>query len=88
MRLGGPAATVSAVDVRIGVTQAPREISIEVDDDLRDDVKSRVEAALSGATDVLWVTDKRGRELGVPAAKIAYVEVGSADGDRRIGFGG
>ena len=69
------------------MTQAPREISIEVDDDERDDVKSRVEAALSGATDVLWVTDKRGRDVGIPAAKIAYVEVGSADGARRIGFG-
>ncbi len=70
------------------MTQAPREINLEVDDDDRDDLKSRVEAALSGATDVLWITDKRGRELGVPSAKIAYVEVGSADGDRRIGFGG
>jgi len=75
------------VDVRIGVTQAPREISLEVDDGDRDDLKSRIEAALSGATDVLWVTDKRGRDVGIPAAKIAYVEVGSADGDRRIGFG-
>lgn len=80
--------TVLAVDVRIGVTQAPRELSIEVDDDQRDDVKASVEAALSGATDVLWITDKRGRDIGVPAAKIAYVEVGSADSDRRIGFGG
>ena len=77
-----------AVDVRIGVTQAPRELSIEVDDAQRDGIKAAVEAALAGATDVLWVTDKRGRETGVPAAKIAYVEVGSADGDRRIGFGG
>ncbi len=77
-----------AVDVRIGVTQAPRELSIEVDDAQRDDVKAAVEAALAGATDVLWIADKRGRETGVPAAKIAYVEVGSADGDRRIGFGG
>ncbi len=76
------------VDVRIGVTQAPREISVEIDDADRDDVKSRVEAALSGANDVLWLTDKRGRDVAVPAAKIAYVEVGSADGDRRIGFGG
>jgi hypothetical protein len=75
------------VDVRIGVTQAPREISLEVDDDGRDDLKARVEAALSGASDVLWVTDKRGRDVGVPAAKIAYVEVGSAESDRRIGFG-
>jgi len=47
-----------------------------------------VEAALAGASDVLWVEDKRGKDIGVPAAKIAYVELGSADGDRRIGFGG
>lgn len=76
------------MDVRIGVTQAPRELNVELDDGERDDVKSRVDAALSGASDVLWLTDKRGREIGVPAAKIAYVEVGSPDGDRRIGFGG
>ena len=88
MRFGRRPDTVTDVDVRIGVTQAPRELSIEVDDGDRDDLKARVEAALSGASDVLWVTDKRGRDVGVPAAKIAYVEVGSADGDRRIGFGG
>ena len=76
------------MDVRIGVTQAPREISLEVEDSGRDDLKARVEAALSGVTDVLWVTDKRGRDVGVPAATIAYVEVGSAEGERRIGFGG
>jgi hypothetical protein len=80
--------TVLDVDVRIGVTQAPREISIEVDDGERDEVRSKVEAALAGATDVLWITDKRGRDIGIPAEKIAYVEVGTADGDRRIGFGG
>ena len=84
----GVAGSVRVVDVRIGVTQAPRELSIEVDDAQRDDVKAAVDAALAGATDVLWITDKRGRETGVPSAKIAYVEVGSADGDRRIGFGG
>jgi Protein of unknown function (DUF3107) len=76
------------VDVRIGVTQAPREITVEVADDERADLRSRVEAALSGATDVLWITDKRGKDIGVPSAKIAYVEIGSSDGDRRIGFGG
>jgi hypothetical protein len=80
--------TVWGVDVRIGVTQAPRELNVEVEDSERDDVKSRVDAALSGASDVLWLTDKRGRDVGVPSAKIAYVEVGSPEGDRRIGFGG
>jgi hypothetical protein len=78
---------VTVVDVRIGVTQAPREIGVELDDDVdRDDLKSRVDAALSGATDVLWVIDRRGKEIAVPSAKIAYVELGSED-DRKIGFG-
>ena len=70
------------------MTQAPRELNVEVPDDERDDVRAKVEAALSGATEVLWIKDKRGRDVGVPAAKIAYVEIGNADGDRRIGFGG
>jgi hypothetical protein len=80
--------TVPQVDVRIGVTQAPREITVEVNDDSRDDLRGRVEAALAGVNDVLWITDRRGRDVAIPAAKIAYVEIGSAEGDRRIGFGG
>lgn len=76
------------MDVRIGVTQAPRELTLEVLESDRDEIVSSVEAALSGAIDVLWITDKRGRRLAVPSAKIAYIELGAADGDRRIGFGG
>ena len=77
------------VDVRIGVTQAPRELTIELADDLdREALKTKIEAALSGAVDVLWLTDKRNRDVGVSAAKIAYVEIGSPDGDRKIGFSG
>jgi hypothetical protein len=77
-----------AVDVRIGVTQAPREINVEVEDAERKAIEKSVEAALGGAADVLWITDKRGRRIAVPAGKIAYVEIGTADSDRRIGFGG
>ncbi|MGA9277693.1 DUF3107 domain-containing protein [Ilumatobacter sp.] len=77
------------MDVRIGVTQAPREINLELADDAdRKDLKKRIEAALSGASDVLAITDKRGNESFVPAAKIAYVELGSQEGSRSIGFGG
>ena len=76
------------MDIRIGVTQAAREISLEQADDERDATKAKVEAALSGAVDVLWLVDKKGRTVGVPAAKIAYVGIGSVEGDRRIGFGG
>ena len=76
------------MDIRIGVTQAAREISLEQADDERDATKAKVEAALSGAVDVLWLVDKKGRTIGVPSTKIAYVEIGSVEGDRRIGFGG
>ena len=77
------------MDVRIGVTQTPREISLELADDQdRAALKARIEAALPGAVDVLWLTDKKGRDVGVSAAKIAYIELGAAEGERRIGFGG
>jgi hypothetical protein len=76
------------VDVRIGITQVARELLVELADDTdRDALKGAVNAALSGATDTLMLTDRRGREVLVPAAKIAYVEVGVADGERRMGFG-
>jgi hypothetical protein len=75
------------VDIRIGVTQAPRELTIEIPDDEAGQVRQQVEAALAGAVDVLWLSDKRGRQLALPAAKIAYIELGLPDGDRRIGFG-
>ena len=69
------------------MTQAPRELNLELDDGDREKTASAVEAALSGAADVLALTDKRGRTVAVPAGKIAYVEIGPVDGDRRIGFG-
>lgn len=76
------------MDIRIGVTQAAREISLELADSERDATKAKIEASLSGAADVLWLVDKKGKSVAVPSAKIAYVEIGSTESDRRIGFGG
>jgi len=77
------------VDVRIGVTQSPRELSIELAESTdRDALKAQISEALASPDQVLWLLDRRGREVAVPAAKIAYVEVGASDGERRIGFGG
>lgn len=76
------------MDVRIGVIYTAKELDIDLGDDAdADAVKADVEGALSGGAPVLWLTDKKGRRLGIPADKIAYVEIGSADADRRIGFG-
>lgn len=75
------------MDIRIGVTQAVREITLEQADGEHDATKAKIEAALSGAVDVLWLVDKKGRTVAVPAAKIAYVEIGTTDSERRMGFG-
>ena len=78
------------MDVRIGVTYSAREIELELPDDAEQDtVKGQVESALGGgAGAVLWLTDRRGRQVGVPADKIAYVDLGAAGAERRIGFAG
>jgi hypothetical protein len=77
------------VDIRIGVTHAPREISLEMPDDEKSITKTKaaVESALEGKSAVLWITDKRGKETAIPAAKIAFVEFGAPNGDRKMGFG-
>lgn len=75
------------MDIRIGVTYTPKEIAIELADGTSpDSIKSDVDAAASSGN-TLWITDKKGRQVGVPGDKIAYVEIGSEDSNRPIGFG-
>ncbi len=76
------------MDVRIGVTYTAKELEVELPDGTdAAQVKADVEAALTSGG-VLWLTDKRGRQVGVPAEKVAYVDLGSASDSRRIGFAG
>lgn len=77
------------MDVRIGVTYTAKEIDVDLGDEADPaKVRSDVEEALGGETGVLWFTDRKGRQVGVPVAKVAYVEIGSPRDERRIGFGG
>jgi len=76
------------VDVRIGLTQTPKELEVQLDDGAdAASLRQQVEAALADGS-TLWLTDRRGRQVGVPAEKLAYVEIGSPDDSHRIGFGG
>jgi hypothetical protein len=76
------------VDVRIGITQTPKEIEVELSDDAeRDKVLADMEKLLKTGDGVLWLTDRRGRRVGIPVAKVAYVEVGAPSAERRVGFG-
>jgi hypothetical protein len=76
------------VDVRIGLTQTAKELEVQLEDDAdAGALREQVDAALAAGS-TLWLTDRRGRQVGVPAEKLAYVEIGSPDDARRIGFGG
>jgi hypothetical protein len=76
------------VDVRIGITQTPKEIEVEMPDDADGDkVVAEIEKLLKSGDGVLWLTDRKGRRVGVPVVKVAYVEVGAPSSDRRVGFG-
>ncbi|HXR53741.1 MAG TPA: DUF3107 domain-containing protein [Acidimicrobiales bacterium] len=75
------------MDVRIGVTQTPKEIHVELPDGTdQEKLAAEVEAALATDQGVLWLTDRKGRRVGVPSAKVAYIEIGSPSEDRRVGF--
>ncbi|MHB8243829.1 MAG: DUF3107 domain-containing protein [Acidimicrobiales bacterium] len=76
------------MEIRIGIIQTPKELDVELAESTdRDQVIADVERALADSEGVLWLTDKRGRRVGVPSARIAYVEVGAQAEDRRVGFG-
>ncbi|MEO7429972.1 MAG: DUF3107 domain-containing protein [Acidimicrobiales bacterium] len=76
------------MDVRIGMIQTPKELEVHLADDADPAaVKQQVDTAIT-AGGTLWLTDRKGRQVGVSAAKLAYVEIGSPDDERRIGFGG
>jgi hypothetical protein len=54
------------MDIRIGIVQSMKEIDVELPSDAdRDKIMKDVEAAQGGDT-VLWLTDRKGRRVGVP----------------------
>ena len=76
------------MDVRIGITHTPKELEVEMPDDAdRDKVVAEIEKLLKNGDGVLWLTDRKGRRIGVPVVKVAYVEVGAPSSERRVGFG-
>ena len=74
------------MEVRIGVVYTARELVLEMDDD-SSTVSAAIEAAIGGKGPLMWLTDSKGRKVGVPTDKLAYVEVAGDAADRRVGFG-
>jgi hypothetical protein len=74
------------MEVNIGVLHTPKELSLELDG-TADDLAKKVDAALQGGASVLWLTDSKGRRVGVAVEKIAYVEIHEDEAHKRVGFG-
>ena len=70
------------MEVRIGIKENGRDISLESDQDAKA-LTALVDEALSGS--MLKLTDNKGKLILVPSSSIAYVEIGAEEG-RRVGF--
>jgi hypothetical protein len=70
------------------VVQSPKEIEVEMAEGTdAEALTAQIESVLGAEGAVLWLTDRRGRTVGVPSARIAYVEVNATSDERRVGFG-
>jgi hypothetical protein len=74
------------MEVRIGVVYTPREVVLEMGDDA-DTVSATIEKAVAEKSPLVWLVDSKGKRLGIPIDKLAYVEIAGADADRKVGFG-
>jgi Protein of unknown function (DUF3107) len=74
-----------SVEVKIGITDSPRELVFN-SAQTPSEVEELITSALGMDPGVLALTDDKGRRFLVQTARIAYVEIGAADG-RRVGFG-
>ena len=63
------------MEVKIGIQQAAREIVVDTAEDA-DAVEKKVGDALASESGLISLTDTKGRKILVPAAKVAYVEIG------------
>ena len=81
---GGEVGYRDHVDIRIGITNSPREISFETAQ-TADEVEKVVGDALDGGKSYVTIADSKGKTYLVPTASLAYVEVGSEE-SRKVGF--
>jgi len=72
------------MEVKVGIRNVTREVALETKASA-DDVEKALGAALA-AGGVFTLTDEKGRRVLIPAAQIAYVDLG-LEHARPVGFG-
>jgi Protein of unknown function (DUF3107) len=74
------------MELRIGVVHTPKELNLELDG-TADELVGAIDKAMADGAAVVWLTDTKGRRVGVPAGRIAYIEIDEDGGNKRVGFG-
>ncbi len=74
------------MNIRIGMIQTPKELEVELEEGEGDQVVDDITKAVVSDTGMLWLTDRKGRRVGVSTSKLAWVEVGPESEGRRVGF--
>ena len=72
------------MEVKIGVQHSHRELTLE-STQTPAEVADAVAKALADPDGVLTLLDEKGRQVIIPAAKLAYIEIAEAT-QRRVGF--
>ncbi|MGH3936810.1 MAG: DUF3107 domain-containing protein [Pseudonocardiaceae bacterium] len=72
------------MEVKIGVADSPRELTVSSADS-QDQIEALVSEAMRNSQGLLTLVDDKGRRYIVPSSRVAYVEIGIAD-SRRVGF--
>jgi hypothetical protein len=73
-----------AVDIKVGIQHVSREVVVDSSESAKD-IETAFSSALANNT-ILRLTDAHGRQVLIPADKIAYVDLGEENA-RRVGFG-
>lgn len=72
------------MEVKVGVADTARELVLNSNQS-PEEIERLVAGALQDSAGALSLVDDKGRRYVIPSARVAYVEIGTAD-SRRVGF--
>ena len=76
------------MEVVFGVQAIERGLRVELDEKDVSALRKQLEEIFAEGTtgQILWVTDKSERVIGIPVDKLVYVELGAEKASRAVGF--
>jgi hypothetical protein len=76
------------MEVVLGVQSIERGLRVDLEEKDANALRKQIEEIFAKGTagQILWITDRSGRVLGIPVDKLAYIELGAEKASRAVGF--